>query len=160
VTEHREIPEGDAFCVGLHHVGYLTADLPGAATHFRRTLGYSVESEAIEDRAQTARVQFLRQPGGRNWFELITPNGPGSKLSNALKRGEGLHHLCYEVTDIEAACARYRERACLMLSPPTQATAFPGRRIAWFMDRRRFLFELVESGPGPLSLAGLLANPR
>lgn len=151
---------GDSFCVGLHHLGYLTADLGLAVAHFQNTLGYSVESPVIDDAAQTARVQFLRQPGSFSWLEIVTPNGPHGKLNNALRRGEGLHHVCYEVSDLEAACARYRERGCLMVGAPTLAQAFPGRRIAWFMDQRRFLFELVEAGAGPLALASIMPSTK
>jgi catechol 2,3-dioxygenase-like lactoylglutathione lyase family enzyme len=150
----------DKFCLGLHHLGYLTADLPAAALHFQRTLGYRLESLVIEDTAQTARVQFLRQPGSTSWLELVTPNGRHSKLTNALRRGDGLHHVCYEVMDLELACARYRERGCMMVGAPTPAQAFSGGRIAWFMDDRRFLFELLEAEPGPLSLASILPPRR
>ena len=89
-------------------------------------------------------------------FELVSPENENSKLSNVLaKRGEGLHHLCYEVPGIEAACEHLREGRQMMLSGPTPAVAFGGRRIAWFMDRAGLLTELVEAGAGPLSLATL-----
>jgi len=40
----------------------------------------------------------------------------------------------------------------LMLSKPVAAQAFPGRRIAWFMDSAGLLLELVEQGAGALGL--------
>ncbi len=113
----------------------------------------------IEDPVQTALVQFLRLPSGANWLELVAPNGPDSKLSSALAKGEGLHHLCYEVDDIEAACVALRRQKMALLSAPAPAVAFTGRRVAWLLGRDRLLTELVESGPGPLSLAALAAGP-
>lgn len=140
----------------LHHIGLLVASIEEATLIQRQRYGYLVESEIILDPVQTARVVFLRLPGGSNWLELVSPADDSSKLSNALKkRGEGLHHLCYEVEDIESACATLREQAQLMLAPPTPATAFQGRRIAWFMDRRGHLTELVEAGIGPFTLASI-----
>ena len=153
-------PPRDVFLIGLHHLGYLVADIPSAAAHFSQVLGYHIESEIVEDPAQTARVQFLRQPGTKVWLELISPSGQGGKLANALAKGGGYHHLCYEVNDLDLACATYRERDCLMVGPPTPAVAFGGRRIAWFMDRRKFLFELVETGTSPLCLGVLLNQTR
>ena len=141
--------------LGLHHVGYLVANIADAAAHFRDVFGYRIESDVIEDPIQTAQVQFLRPPGGSSWFELISPSEPGGKLASALAKGGGLHHLCYEVKDLETACRHFRASGCLMLSAPVEARAFPGRRIAWFMDNRRFLFELVEAGQPPLSLEAL-----
>lgn len=149
-----------SFRTELHHLGYLTGDLAAASAHFHQILGYRIESGVIEDPAQTACVQFLRLPGGTSWLELVSPAGPDSKLSNALRRGDALHHVCYEVDNLESACSAYRDRGCMMVGAPTPAVAFPGRRIAWFMDRRRFLFELVEAGSGPLSLASILSAPR
>jgi methylmalonyl-CoA/ethylmalonyl-CoA epimerase len=140
---------------GHHHIGFLVKDIALAVRDFNTRLGYSVESDVIEDPVQTAFVQFLRQPGIPVWIELITPNGPDSKLANALHKGGGLHHLCYETDDIEGACLHLREQRMFMIAAPTLATAFPGRRIAWFMDRSGFLVELLEQGDGPLSLASL-----
>lgn len=139
----------------LHHLGYLVPDLEPAAQHFAAALGYRIESEPIEDAIQTARVQFLRQPGARHWLELVSPLGPGGKLDAALARGVSLHHLCYEVDDIEAGLAHLRAAGCLPLARPAPGAAFGGRPIAWAMSRANGLVELVQAGPGPRSLAAL-----
>src|SRR5271156_386291 len=99
----------------LHHIGFLVADIPSAAADFVERYGYVAESSVIEDPTQTARVQFLRQPDTVHWLELITPVGSKSKLSDALQRGGGLHHLCYEVPDIEQASEHLRKRSMLPL---------------------------------------------
>jgi len=139
----------------LHHTGLLVKDVAQAAAHYVEVLGYRLESEPIDDPVQTARVQFLRLPGATHWLELVAPLGPESKLANALTKGGGLHHLCYEVADIVTATAHFRAAGCMVISEPVAAAAFPGRRIAWLMDRQRLLFELLEAGPGPLGLATL-----
>jgi methylmalonyl-CoA/ethylmalonyl-CoA epimerase len=139
----------------LHHTGFLVGDIAGSARDFVERFGYVIESEVIEDPAQTACVQFLRQPGTTSWLELIAPNGAESKLANALRKGGGLHHLCYEVAGIERSCELLRQRSMLVVSPPTPAVAFPGRRIAWLMDRSGLLVELLERGAGALALSGL-----
>ena len=68
----------------------------------------------ISDPVQTALVKFLRQPGAPNWIELVTPNGPQSKLTAALKKGGGQHHLCYEVSDMARACDHLRDQQMLV----------------------------------------------
>ena len=139
----------------FHHIGILVSDITSAASDFERCFGYVAESDIIEDKTQTAFVQFLRQPGAFFWIELVSPNGPNSKLSNALRKGGGLHHLCYEVPSIEAASMALRAQGMFPLSKPVPATAFDGKRIAWFMDKAGLLVELLESGDGPLSLVKL-----
>lgn len=141
----------------LHHVGYLVRDM-SAAKEFVDRLGYRIESDVIEDPVQTAFVQLIRQPDTPSWLELVMPSGPESKLIKALRKGGGLHHLCYEVNDIVRACNHLRDQAMLTLSNPVPAAAFPGRQIAWFMDRGAFLIELLESGTGYLALASVIIS--
>lgn len=145
----------DATRFRLHHTGLLVTDIAAAASGLLERFGYRSASAVIEDPLQTAQVQFLHLPGTGHWLELVAPNSKQSKLSNALRKGGGLHHLCYEVTAIEAACSHLREQAMLLLSHPAPAVAFGGRRIAWFMDRTGLLIELVEAGAGPLTLDSL-----
>ena len=131
----------------LHHNGYLTGDLEKAAALFGRRFGYVRESDLIHDAVQTAQVQFLRLPDGRSWLELVRPDGPDSKLARTLKKhGDGWHHVCYEVADIVAAGGLLRNQGMLCVCEPVLAAAFPGRRIAWFMDASGLLVELVEAG--------------
>ncbi len=140
----------------LHHIGYLTADLAASAEQLARRFGYRIESPVIHDPQQTARVQFLRLPHADAWLELITPDGETSKLTRAVQtEGDKLHHLCYEADDLQAACDSLRADGLLLISPPTPAVAFPGRQIAWLIDRRKMLVELLQAGEGALSLSGL-----
>ncbi|HEY9226267.1 MAG TPA: VOC family protein [Gemmatimonadaceae bacterium] len=140
----------------LHHIGILVADIAATSEQFAKRFGYSIDSPIIEDARQTAFVQFLRLGKADHWTELVSPNGDKSVLRGALERRKGgVHHLCYEVDDIDAACKILRGQAMAMVSAPVPAVAFDGRRIAWFLDRDQFLVELVEAGPGRLSLSSL-----
>lgn len=142
----------------FHHIGYLVLDISAAASKLVRSFGYSIESEVIEDKTQTAHVQFLRQPGSPFWIELITPNGSGSKLAGALQKGIVLHHLCYEANTLEKTSEKLRNDGFLQLSAPMPAEAFVGRRITWLMDRTGFLVELVEAGGPPFSVSELIGT--
>jgi len=140
----------------LHHIGMLVDSMEKAARLQVERYGYRIESEIILDPVQTAFVQFLRLPGQGHWLELVSPVPGESKLAQALeRRGEHLHHLCYEVVSLSDAVDHLRQCRQLLLADPTPAEAFPGRRIAWFMDRARQLTELVEQGEGTLSLQSL-----
>jgi methylmalonyl-CoA/ethylmalonyl-CoA epimerase len=130
----------------LHHNGYLTADLETAAALLEKRFNYVREGATVHDPIQTAHVLLLRLPGDQPWLELVTPDGPASKLARALRKdGEGWHHVCYEVEDILAAGLRLRDQGMLPLCEPVPASAFPGRRLSWFMDAKGFLVELVEA---------------
>jgi methylmalonyl-CoA/ethylmalonyl-CoA epimerase len=142
----------------LHHVGYLVADISDAAQRLVDAFGYVVETEVIADPAQTASVQFLRLAADSVWLELVSPLGSPSKLDAALRRGEGMHHLCFEVKAIEDSVDSLQRHALRAIAPILPAVAFGGRRIAWLTNSSGMLFELVEQGRGPLRLEDFLTS--
>jgi methylmalonyl-CoA/ethylmalonyl-CoA epimerase len=129
---------------GLHHVGIVVKDMAETAQHFVRRYGYDIHTEIIHDPVQTAFVQFLRLANCPVYVELVAPDSEKSKLSNSLKKGGGLNHLCYLTTDIDLACDRLRDREMVVLQEPVAAIAFPGRRIAWLMASDSVPVELLE----------------
>jgi methylmalonyl-CoA/ethylmalonyl-CoA epimerase len=130
----------------LHHIGIVVADVARASDQYVRRFGYKVSSDIIHDANQTAYIRFLRLPGDAFHLELVAPDGPESRLANALKKGGGPHHLCYATADIEATWREMREQGMVLLQAPVPAVAFGGRRIAWLMGRDRMAIELVERG--------------
>lgn len=134
----------------LHHVGILVPDIAEAAGQYVANFGYRVCSEIIHDPVQTAHVQFLALTDSIPYVELVTPDSPNSKLSNALKKGGGLNHLCYLSPAIDEDCRHLRQSGMFLLQSPVDAQAFPGRRIAWLMGRDGIPIELVEPGQGQL----------
>ncbi len=132
----------------LHHVGILVPDIAQAAGRYLKEFGYRVCGEIVHDPVQTAHVQLLTLNGSIPLMELVTPDGPNSKLANALKKGGGLNHLCYLSPAIDDECRRLRETGMLLLQSPVEAQAFGGRRIAWLIGRDGIPIELLETGDG------------
>ena len=135
----------------LHHVGIAVASIDESRAFYVDHFGYIVESPIIHDPVQTAFVQFLRVPGDSPFLELVAPDSPASKLASAVRKGGGLNHMCYRVSDIEAAMEKLNSIEMTVLCSPVSAVAFPGRRIAWLLGSDRVPVELVETGePGKL----------
>ena len=134
-----------ALILGVHHIGLLVPDIAQASQTYTRRYGYEPRTGIIHDSTQTAFVQFFKMPGDSVYLELVSPDGANSKLSNNLRKGGGLNHLCYATTNIDAACHQLRAEQMILIQPPVQAAAFPGRRIAWLMGLDRTIVELVES---------------
>ncbi len=130
----------------LHHIGILVKDIPEATKLYKIRFGYEIKSDVIHDPVQTAYVQFLKLRSGSDYVEFISPDGPKSKLTNALKKGGGLNHLCYVTDDIDSVCEKLRSTGMYLLQSPVEAVAFKGRRIAWLMGRNMMPTELVERG--------------
>ena len=95
------------------------------------------------DPNQRVKVCFLQV--GDSLIELVEPAAPDSRVGRFLQKGGGLHHLCYEVDDLDAQLAVLSSRGTVITSPPLPATAFANRRIAWVMTGQRLLIELLEA---------------
>jgi methylmalonyl-CoA/ethylmalonyl-CoA epimerase len=127
----------------LHHVGYVTREI-AKSRRLYEDLGFAAATPIYHDPIQKVRVVFMAT-GSDVLVELVEPAEPDSPVSNFLtKHGPGLHHLCYEVADIERACEQLREQGGIITCAPVPAVAFAGRRIA-FIYRREGLIELLEA---------------
>jgi methylmalonyl-CoA/ethylmalonyl-CoA epimerase len=131
----------------LHHVGVLVADIAAEVEHYIQRFGYQVRSAVIHDPVQSAFVQFVSLASDSVYVEFVSPDGPTSKLSNALRKGGGVNHLCYSTTCIDNAVQQLWETGMFVLQTPVPAVAFCGRKIAWLMGSDSVPIELVERGP-------------
>jgi len=132
----------------MHHWGFVVGDLQASAAGFASSLGATWDGIVYEDPHQSVRVTFLDSGASHPRIELVQPAGAQSPVRRFLEEQRGgLHHLCYEVEDLEAALADLTGRRALLLKPPLPAVAFSGRRIAWVMTREKLLLELLEQAP-------------
>jgi methylmalonyl-CoA/ethylmalonyl-CoA epimerase len=130
---------------GLDHVAILVADLDAAVKLFRDTYGLA-EPEIEVVPSEKVKVAIFGHGAGR--IELVCPSGPDSPMHKALeKRGEGLHHLCIEVPDIERAMAGLRQAGAPLLDERPRPGA-GGARVA-FVHPRGSRGVLVELRQGP-----------
>ncbi len=132
----------------LHHIGYAVKLIEPIAQRYQQRFGYMAETAILHDPLQTAHVQFLRLPAEPTYLELVAPDGPDSKLSNAVRRGGGLNHLCYLCTDLEKTIAHLEQTGMKLISDPKRAVAFAGRRICWLLADDPLPIELVERRDG------------
>ena len=127
----------------LHHIGFVVPSLDVGQAMFS-ALGFDVSSPNFSDQIQRVVVQFIQMAGGVS-VELIAPAANDSPVSRFLsERGMGLHHLCYEVPDIDAACEYLRGQRSMMTCAPVPAVAFGGRRISFHYWQKQIV-ELLEA---------------
>ena len=140
-----------AAALRLHHMGFVVADIAAAMPSFVHSMAAEWDGKIFEDPLQKAKVAFLTTRAGDAQIELVQPLGETSPVQRFLQeRGGGMHHLCYEVADLEAELAAFRSRGASIASRPKPAVAFGGRRIAWVVTSEKFLVELLEEGRADL----------
>jgi methylmalonyl-CoA epimerase len=113
----------------IDHVAIIVRNIEQALVFYRDALGIT-PSEIKEVPTEQVRIAFLPMGGpGGSELELIEPITPNSSLTRFLeKRGEGLHHICLEVADIDAALAEMQEKGVPVLDKQPRIAA-AGRAI-------------------------------
>jgi methylmalonyl-CoA epimerase len=113
----------------IDHVAIIVRNIEQALAFYRDTLGIT-PSEIKEVPTEQVRIAFLPVGGpGGSEIELIEPTTPDSSLTKYLeKRGEGLHHICLEVDNIDAALAEMEEKGAPVLDKQPRIAA-EGRAI-------------------------------
>lgn len=132
----------------IDHVAIIVRSIEQALLFYRDTLGIA-PSEIKEVPTEQVRIAFLPMGGpAGSELELIEPTTADSSLSKFLeKRGEGMHHICLEVADIEAALAEMHAKGAAVLDKEPRLAA-EGRAI--FLHPKGtngVLLELLERHP-------------
>jgi methylmalonyl-CoA epimerase len=128
----------------INHIGIAVNSLADALTLYRDALGLVVTSIADEPE-QKVTVAFL--PRGGSEIELLEPypgDGPVRKFME--KRGEGIHHICLEVDDIEAALAQLGGQGVQLIDTEPRLNS-RGHKIAFIHPKgaHGVLIELYET---------------
>jgi methylmalonyl-CoA/ethylmalonyl-CoA epimerase len=129
----------------FHHIGFVVASIQSSVQGFLDALQAEWDGKIFHDPNQAVRVTFLGSRHAANpVLELVEPAGSDSPVIPFLKRGGGLHHLCYEIANLEDQLALSRAQGGLVVRPPLPAVAFGGRRIAWVYTKNKLLLEYLE----------------
>jgi methylmalonyl-CoA/ethylmalonyl-CoA epimerase len=133
---------------GLDHVAIAVKDLDKAIAIYREAFGLEL-TEVEEVPEQQVRTAIFGHGMGR--VELICPTVKDSGVARFLeKRGEGLHHICIEVEDIEAAMAALKARGAPLIDEVPKPGA-GGAKVA-FIHPKGTSGVLTELRQGPTRL--------
>jgi methylmalonyl-CoA/ethylmalonyl-CoA epimerase len=127
----------------IYHLGYAVEDIEAASRFYRENFGAEpTEPEVIEEQGIVA-VMFRV---GESMIELVQPTRPDSPVGRFLeRRGEGVHHVAYEVDDLDAALMELINNGVELVDEEPR-TGVGGTRVAFVHPKGAFgvLTELVE----------------
>jgi methylmalonyl-CoA/ethylmalonyl-CoA epimerase len=128
----------------INHVGIAVSDLEPALAHY----GASFDCELLHrERLDGETIDAALVRAGEGRLELVAPLVADTPLARFVaKRGPAVHHLAYDVEDIEATIATLRERSVRMIDEQPRA-GISGSRVAFVHPSSCFgvLTEIVES---------------
>ena len=97
----------------IDHLGVAVKSLAAAKAIYEK-LGLSVSAEEIVEQEQ---VRLVMVPVGESRLELLEATSENSTIAKFIaKRGEGLHHVCLKVPDLQAAVERLRKDGVRMVA--------------------------------------------
>jgi methylmalonyl-CoA/ethylmalonyl-CoA epimerase len=99
--------------IKISHIAIVVDDLDSALKFWRDALGLQLDHiKNVPE--QKASVAFL--PSGESEVELVTPTIDDSGIARYLaKRGPGLHHVCFEVDDIQSILMDLRAKGIRLI---------------------------------------------
>jgi methylmalonyl-CoA epimerase len=130
---------------GIHHLGVAVEDLDEAVETYRRVFGAELERRAVVD-AQGVEAAAMRV--GESRVELVSPLGNETYVGKFLaKRGPGMHHVAYEVADLQRELVDLAEQGVQLIDEEPHRGLF-GLEVAFIHpdSAHGVLAELVASG--------------
>jgi methylmalonyl-CoA/ethylmalonyl-CoA epimerase len=132
----------------VSHIGVAVRDLEKAVATYRLVTGAEpvLITEVADQQVKVA--MFAASTGGSGRIELLQATSPDSPIAKFIaKRGEGLHHICIYVDDIELRLAELKKAEVRLIDKVPRVGA-EGRRIAFIHPEgsHGVLIELEERG--------------
>ena len=125
----------------IAHIGIAVESIEGALPFYRDVLGLTPGPPESADGATIVSLSF-----GDSDVELLAPQSADSPIAKFLvRRGPGIHHVCYRVTDLDAALSACRAAGFRLVDEvPRQGAG--GHRIAFVHPKSTagILIELTE----------------
>ena len=129
----------------LHHIGVVVNQIQDSIGELKNYLRFQSTSLPTRVGSQKVNVCFLKI--GEPFLELIEPVSPDSPISDFAKKGGGIHHLCFEVSDIHKELDLLSSKGATILVTPVKG--FDERLIAFvdlnMKNTRCGLIELLET---------------
>jgi methylmalonyl-CoA/ethylmalonyl-CoA epimerase len=129
----------------INHIAIVVENIEDALGFWQDQLGLDVD-HVEEVPSQASKVAFM--PVGEGEIELVEPTEKETGLGKYLeKRGEGMHHLCIEVDDIDGMLQNLKAKGVRLIDE--EPHDLPGRRMAFIHPKASNgvlieLYEIVE----------------
>lgn len=128
----------------IDHVCIAVKSIDAAIPKLTQLLEYAPRTERVTNTRQKVNVVFLSRPGSID-IKLIEPSGEDSPLWSFLRKGEGLHHLCFRTPDTREAVADLAQRGLRIIAQPAPGEAFDDHLIAFGYAGFGLNIELIDT---------------
>ena len=129
----------------IDHIGIAVKSIENAAVKYHAGMGLKIEKPTI---IKEHKVRMVMLPIGESKIELLEPTEKSSPISKFLdKRGEGVHHICFRVENIEKKIKALKKVGLEVLEEVSKS-GYKGQKVVFLHPKSTngVLIELVEEG--------------
>tara|TARA_B100000683_G_C12406378_1_gene521875 strand:- start:522 stop:926 length:405 start_codon:yes stop_codon:yes gene_type:complete len=126
----------------LNHIAIATPNLDKAIRTYKDILGVKI-SDPLDQIEHGVKVVFIEIPNTK--IELLEPLGENSPIENFLEKNKkgGIHHICFEVEDIDSAILRLKKDGATVLGDGKAKIGAHGKPVI-FLHPKDFNGTLIE----------------
>ena len=126
----------------LNHIAIATPNLDKAIRTYKDILGVKI-SAPLDQKEHGVKVVFIEIPNTK--IELLEPLGENSPIQNFLEKNKkgGIHHICFEVEDIDSAILRLKKDGATVLGDGKAKIGAHGKPVI-FLHPKDFNGTLIE----------------
>ena len=126
----------------LNHIAIATPNLDKAIRTYKDILGVKI-SDPLDQIEHGVKVVFIEIPNTK--IELLEPLGENSPIENFLEKNKkgGIHHICFEVEDIDSAILRLKKEGATVLGDGKAKIGAHGKPVI-FLHPKDFNGALIE----------------
>ena len=105
----------------INHIAIAVNNIEEASKFYQNVLGLNLSGVEVVA-AQKTWVGFFKI--GESNIELVQPSEPDSPVAKFLEtKGQGIHHICFEVDDVEAEVKAYLEKGATLIDQKSRPGA-------------------------------------
>lgn len=125
----------------FHHIGIVVTEINSSIAEFTQYIDFEQIGITENIKSQKVKVCFLKT-GGIN-LELIEATGKDSPIYEFSRQGGGIHHICFEVKNIQDKISELTKKGARLIVSPVRG--FENRLIAFlFLNMKSTKYNLIE----------------
>jgi methylmalonyl-CoA/ethylmalonyl-CoA epimerase len=128
----------------MDHVCIAVRSIEKAQHGLCELFGYEPRTGIVTNTRQKVNVQFLGKQGSLD-IKLIEPAGLDSPLCDFIKKGGGLHHICFKTEKLDDAVIDLQDKGARLLAGPEPGEAFDDELIAFLYAGHGLNFEVTDT---------------
>ena len=128
----------------FHHIGIFTKSINYGKKTVLSFLKVKNVSRVYNDKNLGVKVLFIKDESNIV-YEIVSPLGKKNPVKKVLQENKNiLNHVAYKVKNFDKKINFLRNKGFAPLSKPSEALAFKGKRVCFFLTPLNFIIEIIE----------------